>query len=441
MTHSLNYSTDLRRLQPEVVWLEPEHFDQASQLSSQVTGEANQWQTYLNMLALLGFVQWVGERVTDLSVNQEHCSVLQPQYANIIEAVCNLKIHDFNLCLIVTEGLIDEVISIPRAAIELPDFAAHFYIAIEVQEEQEQVIIRNLLRYDKLVNYRESTKLQVKQDWTYQLPLSLFDAEPNHLLFYLRFLEPNTVNLPVVTASCPTRPSLSQEELEALLPNLQSPQQRLWQSLAWEQGAIILTCPELVDLLYQWQTQAKERASLSIRLREVFTLLTQKAVNAARWLQGEMDELAQNLDLFFTPATSGLLSINQFEVAIAQLKHQGIDIPNQVRPTYQNINLDGIPLRLCALVWSVASGISSPQWSLLLILGTQTGTSLPDDLKLQVSNLRGVLREPISDLDDQFLFAHVEGDWGEKFVVTIVPLERPPLMLPPYTFEPDQAPN
>ncbi|NEQ28306.1 MAG: DUF1822 family protein, partial [Microcoleus sp. SIO2G3] len=260
------------------------------------------------------------------------------------------------------------------------------------------------------------------------------------LFFYLRFLQPNAVALPA-TGNCPTRASLTQQELDTVLSNLHSPEQRLWQSLTWEQGAILLACPELVNLLYHWQTQAKQRASLSIRIRELITLLTHKAVNAARWLQGEMDELAQNLELFFTPASSGLLSINQFEVAIAQLKHQGIDIPNQVRPTYQNINLDGIPLRLCALVWSVASEISPPQWSLLLILGTQTGDSLPDDLKLQVSNLTGILQEPISDLDDQFLFAHVEGDWSEKFVVTIVPLDCPPLMLSPYTFEPEQAPN
>jgi hypothetical protein len=213
----------------------------------------------------------------------------------------------------------------------------------------------------------------------------------------------------------------------------------LWQSLTWEQGAIILSYPELLDLLYQWQTQTQETISLSIRIKEVLTLLTTKAVNAARWLQGEMDEVAASLGLFFTVPVPVFRTIPQFEAAIAQLKQQGMDIPLQAGRTYQDINLDGSMLRLCTLTWSSASGLSSPKWSLLLILGTQMGEPLPDELKLQVSNLSGILREAISELDDQFLFAYVEGNWSEKFVVTIVPSDRSPLTLPPYTFESESA--
>lgn len=440
MTNSLRYSTDFRRLQPEVIWLEPEHFDQASQLGSQVTGEVNQWQTYLNILAFLGFIQWLNEQDADLMINQEYCSIWQPKYANVIEAVCNLKVCEFNVCLIATETLLDERVNVPRAAIDLPEFVAHFYVVIEVREEQEQVIIRGILRYDQLLRYQKSANLQARQDWSYQLPLSLFNAEPNHLLFYLRFLKPSAIALPVATAHPPT---LTQAEIETFLSNLQSPNQKLWQSLTWEQGAIILTCPELLDLLYQWQRQPKETASLSIRIKELFTRLTQKAVNTARWLQGEMDQLAQSLGVFFpstlTPAASGFRSIDKFEAAIAQLKHEGMEIPRQVGRTYQDINLDGLLLRLCVLSWSVASPIPSPKWSLLLILGMQSGGSLPDNLKLQVSNLTTILQEAVSELDDQFLFARVEGDWGEQFVVTILPIDRPPLRLHPYTFEPEQT--
>jgi hypothetical protein len=439
MTHSLTYTTDFRGLHPEEIWLEPEHFDKASQMSNQVSGEANQWQTYVNVLALFGFLEWLSERVADLPVRQDYCSVLQPKYANFIAAVCNLKIGEFNLCLITTESLSDERVIVPRAAIDLPDFVAHFYVILEVQEEQEQVLIRGIVRYDQLINYHQSVNLQAQRDWTYQLPLSLFDAEPNHLLFYLRFLEPDAIALPVAAAHRPTRQFLTQAELETLLYHLQSPDRKLWQSLTWEQGAIVLTCPELLDLLYQWQMQPKVTTSLSIRIRELFTLVMTKAVNVAGWLQGEMDEVAQCLGLFFPQTSSVFRSLNKFEAAIAQLKQQGMEIPIQSGRTYQDVNLDGIPLRLCVLTWLVTSQLSSRKWSLLLILGTQTGSPLPDELKLQVSNLTSILREAVSELDDQFLFVHVEGDWGEKFVVTIVPSDRSLITLGPYTFEPEQA--
>ncbi|HEY9603515.1 MAG TPA: DUF1822 family protein [Allocoleopsis sp.] len=436
---NVTQSMDLRRLYPEVVWLEPEHFDRASQISDRVTGEIHQWQCYLNVLALLGFVQWLGERVSDLTIDWHHCSVLQPQYANLIEAVCHLKVSEFNLCLIATDNSDEELVSVPRAAIDLPEFIAHFYVIVEVQEEQEQAIVRGLLRYDQLDRYRQSVNLRAKPDWSYQLPLSLFDTEPNHLLFSLRFLEPTSIALPVVAMHASTQLFLTQAELETLLSNLQSPHRHLWQSLTWEQGAIILTCPELLDLLYQWQTQTLRTVSLSIRIKEVLTLLAAKAINAARWLQGEMDEVATSLGLFFTAPTPVFRTSPQFEAAIAQLKQQGMDIPLQAGRTYQDINLDGSMLRLCALTWSDTSGLPSPKWSLLLILGTQMGEPLPDELKLQVSKLSGILREAMSELDDQFLFAHVEGDWGEKFVVTIMPKDGSPLTLPAYTFESESA--
>ena len=216
---NVTQSTDSRRLHPEVIWLEPEHFEQASQLSKRVTDEANQWQSYLNVLALLGFVQWLGERVSDLSINWHNSSVLQPQYANFIEAVCNLKVSEFNLCLITTDNSFDELVSIPRAAIDLPEFVAHFYIIVEVQEEQEQAIVRGILRYDQLNQYRQSAHLQVKPDWSYQLPLSLFDAEPNHLLFNLRFLKPKSIALPVVAVHSSTQPCLTQAELTLSVAN------------------------------------------------------------------------------------------------------------------------------------------------------------------------------------------------------------------------------
>ena len=152
-----------------------------------------------------------------------------------------------------------------------------------------------------------------------------------------------------------------------------------------------------------------------------------------------MDEVAASLGLFFTAPAPVFRTIPQFEAAIAQLKQQGMDIPLQAGRTYQDINVNGIVLRLCTLTWSGTSELRSPKWSLLLILGTQMGEPLPDELKLQVSNLTGILREAISELDDQFLFAHIEGDWGEKFVVTIVPSDRSPLTLPPYTFESEPA--
>ncbi len=442
-SYSVN-STDLRLVQPECIWLDSEQFEQAVQMSNQVISEPRQWQTYLNGLALLSFTQWLQEKLANILISDNCCSLRQPKYANVIEAVCNLIVGEFKLCLITSESLLDEVVTVPIAAIDLPEFAAHFYVVIEVQEELKTAIIRGFTRYDELINYRQVFNLHPEVDWNYSLPLSLFDPEPNHLLFYLRFLDSAAIELPVNSPNYLPKISLNSpdlETLETLLDRLQYPEQTLWKTLTWEQGLTILQSPELLDLLYQWQLTTYRTRSLSIRITEVFTILTQKAINTQQWLEGKLDEFAQSLGLFIREPLTGnssiFRSIDKFDNVINELRHQGMDIPPEPGRSYQDIDIGETALRLCAVTWPIDSPIPPPKWSLLLILGTQMGTPLPDGFKLQVSNIRSIIHEPISGLDDPFLFARVEGYSDEKFVVTIIPPDSSAQTLSPYAFEPN----
>jgi hypothetical protein len=184
--------TDFELLPPEIILLEPEHFDRAIEITDSVNSEAQKWQTYLNALAVLGFEEWLSERIPDKIVNRD---------TNLIEAGCYLKVGEFKLCLIATEHLLDEVVNVPQYAIDQPGLAAHFYVVLEVLEEQEQVIVRSVGCYDQLVNYLRRSNLQLLRDSFYQLPLSLFDAEPNDLLVYCRKLVPAAIPLPVASTN------------------------------------------------------------------------------------------------------------------------------------------------------------------------------------------------------------------------------------------------
>lgn len=192
MHNTLVNSTDLRLLLPEGIWLESEYFARANKISDQVTDKAHQWQAHLNALGLLGFEQWIKERLPEQPITRD---------TNTIETVANLNVGDFKLSVIATENLLDEVVNLPQDAIDQPELAAHFYVVLEVLEEQEQVIIRGFLRYDQLINYRSKVNLQLR-DGCYQLPLKEFDTEPNHLLYYSRFLEATAIPLPIVSNKC-----------------------------------------------------------------------------------------------------------------------------------------------------------------------------------------------------------------------------------------------
>ena len=184
-----------RLLPPEMFWLEPEQIAQAKTLSEHPPLETQQWQSYLNALALLGFEQWLRTRLPELSITRSP----QP-----LELVSYLKVNGFTLCLITVEHVLDETVRIPPAVVEQSAFAAHFYVLQEVSEEQELVTIRGFCRHDELISYRNRHPSQL-QDGYYLLPLTFLDAEANHLLFYCRSLQPATIALPSVTTTVADR--------------------------------------------------------------------------------------------------------------------------------------------------------------------------------------------------------------------------------------------
>jgi hypothetical protein len=190
---------ELRLLLPETVALEPEHFERARQISTRVENEADQWQVYLNVLAQLSLVRWLGERMPEKAIALDH---------NVpIGVFGKIKVDNFKLSAIATEQILDEVVSFPQQEVASPELATHFYVLVEVLEEQEQVMIRGCLRYDCLREYLNQNDLPFLHQDCYQLPLSLFETEPHHLVFYCHYLEPSSITLPTTTTKSAIAPA------------------------------------------------------------------------------------------------------------------------------------------------------------------------------------------------------------------------------------------
>jgi hypothetical protein len=439
---------DFEALPTEAVDLSSEMIDQAVELSSNIPNEQLQWQSYLNVLALCGFEEWLGTRATNLTLEREDCSVNEPATANAIAAVGNLKVNEFKLCLIATGSLTDEEVTLPRAVVDLPEFVAHFYVLVEVQEEQDTAFVCGFLSYEELVNRLRRVNLEAEEDWTYQLPLSWFEGNPNHLLLNLRCLEPTAIPLPLSLPNRQMALSQMRSELEALLPELQSPDRQLWQVLTWEQGAAVLTSPELLNWLYQLQSQRVEPQSIvSVQnhLADILQLLTQPALNVGRWLSNQLDELAQELSWALLPTPSFALrgemrSLGEeFQAIAEQLEQKGVEIPLQARGAYRNLSLAGTPLRVYAVTWPMRSE-SIDEWTLLLVLGGWPGISLPPGLQLRVSDQTSVLVEQVWDAGqrDSYFFTSVIGTLDEKFIVTVSLTPSIKQTLPPFSFNPQR---
>ncbi|MBV6626250.1 MAG: DUF1822 family protein [Rivularia sp. (in: Bacteria)] len=183
------YSQDLRFLLPETIWLETEHFSFAKEACSSQTFNSNDsWQTYLNALAVIAFEEWLKERLPNQPVSRD---------IDVNKTIGNLKVDEFKFCAIATEHLLDEIVRIPQAVITEPELAAHFYVLVEVLEEEEQVVIKGFVTHKQLSENKSNLQLLTDKG-CYYVPLSLFDMEPSHLLFYQRYIQASEFALPVV---------------------------------------------------------------------------------------------------------------------------------------------------------------------------------------------------------------------------------------------------
>lgn len=183
MTTTPLETSDFRLLIPEEIWLETDDFATANQLREINGNESQQWQAYLNLLGLLGLEKWLGNRLKSQSIER---------HLDTLDTFAYLTVKGFKLCLIAREEFIEDGFILPKNLINNSEAAAHFYIAIEVLEEEESVLIRGFIRHDQL---SQSSLISLDSNH-YWLPLSNLDAEPNHLAIAFQYLSPAAIPLP-----------------------------------------------------------------------------------------------------------------------------------------------------------------------------------------------------------------------------------------------------
>ncbi|MEM8718265.1 MAG: DUF1822 family protein [Cyanobacteria bacterium P01_G01_bin.39] len=414
--------------------LSSEQIDQAVALSDCIINPERQWQTYLNSLALFGFETWLQERDPNLNINSDSCSVKQPSYANYIDGVFNLTVGDYKLCLLTNGVTIDEAISVDRALIDLPEYAAHFYVLVNVIEEQAEVEIDSFISYPEITTGKQAANLSATDDWTYEIPVDWFNTQSDNLLLALRCLEPNSLTLPESV----TVTDNIQSQLEPLLPQLRSATTELHQILTWSQAVAILSNPDLLNWLYQLQTnQLSLRdsiAALGDRLSSTISAATQRLINVKSWLSDELDEIAQSLawTLLPTPelAASAMRDLavidrqspaQEFAAIMTQLRTSGEDIPEAARGAYQDFTLASHGLRMYAVTWMIVVSEDVLEWSLLLILGAQSDNYIPQGLKLELKEGGTVLDQKTitENTYDSYVYTQVIGELDEQFTVSV----------------------
>ena len=373
----------------ELIQLDPAAVEQAIALSQAIPEPLQRWQSYLTLLALEGFEEWLQQHSTPTPLKRKQ-AILQPNGFDL-PAASRLDLTRFQVCLVAIDSDEDEVVELPASVIDAPGKMAHFYVAAAVNEELHLVTMRYFLRYDMLAQYRQQNHYPVTSNQTYQLPTAIFETDFDELLLYLTCLDPSAIVLP----------------------------------------AAVLPAASLATPLNQW--------------------LVQPVVNAGAWLQRQIDDLADDLAwCFFSPKpVGGMMSVegittdaaatptdDQLTAILTAIERNGIQIPQNSRAAYQDVTVGDRTLRLCVAIWADPQATPEPEWSLLAILKALPNQTMPDRTQLIVSEATTPIVAETLSPGSAYLVAQAIGNWNEQFTIAIELPTGDRLTLPPFTFQP-----
>jgi hypothetical protein len=438
----LNYDLselDPDPLDPEIISLEPAMLEQASILSAQIPNECHRWQVYINALGLYAFEEWFLENNQVLELDKSECSLLNPSYANLLPIVCNLNVNQFRLSLIVVESPLDEIISVPRFTVENPIFSSHFYVLLEVQEEQEQAILRGYLRYDQMIN--QSILIDSGRQSYHSYPWQSFDNRPYHLFYCAQFLQSSDYYLPKHQKKWQEVFAQSSHLIDALpWQDIISKQVSIVDLLTYEQLELFLYCPPFVQLLYLVQSQRFSVEVITQHIQTIVSIFTQPVVNFTQWLQGHVEQLNENISNLWTdpqPLTYGAMrrTTNAFEQAINFIQSkEKFQIPESAQFTQTVIaNSD---LDLYIVTWLLPS---QEEWSMLAVLVAKPGAVLLEETSLHAwlkDDARFWVDTVSSDVNGLFdhLYLILEGRLDEAFILSVQSPHQLPTILPAFAW-------
>ncbi|MBD2158406.1 DUF1822 family protein [Leptolyngbya sp. FACHB-16] len=368
-------------LRSDAISLTSEQIDHAIAASQQGQTHDEQWRLYLQALAIEGIQEWFQMRAPDLPIIRAARDVSwKASTGGIWE---QLQVGQFRVNLLITDALESREVALPEAALTHPNGIAHFYVLVEVMDEEEQVTIGPYLRQDQLMQQSELLVM----DGLYWLDTSWFEEPSDRLLLDLQFLNPSAIPLETVTPASST-PAL-------LLPTVR----QVMNTGLWLRGQLDQVAQDLAWILLP-------------------PVAMPSPLRPTRAPDEQLNILVSNL-----------------------VEQQGVLIPAQARSACKVLREGDREFYLYAISWEVIAPGQTPEWSLMTILAAPSGVPLPANTSLQLWEGQGLLVEQRLEYptDGGYLYAQVGGLQNEQFTIRVQFPNQEAIQFPPFSFEKGEA--
>ncbi|MDZ7951325.1 DUF1822 family protein [Nostoc sp. DedQUE09] len=287
---------------------------------------SSRWRAYINQICLDGFLNWVkAEYVPEASV--WHSSPGIPAFWEFVNGTAIL-LEEKRVVLIPSEAIDDRELEIPQEWVDIPSWAADYYLAVQVTADGDWVRIWSYITHRELKSLADYDQV----DRTYCI-------DARHLIkdfnaFWMTYQFCGTEEMKGAIAPLPELSNVQAENLVQRLGNPSVTFPRL--AVPFTTWGVLLENEQWRQRLYQERLQSLQQVVPERSRRAAPTQFSQVQVNLSRWLEQIYDTSWQAIETFFEPNSSSRAfnfrtssGLNATAIKRAKLIDWGIEIEAQ----------------------------------------------------------------------------------------------------------------
>jgi hypothetical protein len=271
----------------------------------------SRWRAYINQVCLQGFVNWIKTEY-GVEANIWYSSPDVPAFWEFVNGTAIL-LEEKRVVLIPSEAIDDAELEVPQEWVDIPTWAADYYLAVQVTPDEVGVRIWGYITHKELKLLADYDQT----DRTYCIDAKDLVKDLN--AFWLTYQFCKTEEMKTAIAPLPELSTAQVEYVQQLFTNSSATFLRL--AMPFTTWASLLDSEQWRQYLYQLYQQ---------------TPLSQVQINLSRWLEQIYDTSWQAIETFFEPNSISLAfnfrsssNINNATTKRAKLIDLGMEIDAQ----------------------------------------------------------------------------------------------------------------
>jgi hypothetical protein len=360
---------------------------QSWQQSQVYATPSSRWCAYINQICLHAFLDWISTEDFP-SASVWYSSPGTPAFWEFVNGTAIL-LEGRRVVLIPSEAIDDSELEVPQEWVDIPSWAADYYLAVQVKPDGEWVRIWGYTTHEELKSLAHYDSV----DRTYCIDARHLTKDLNAFSLSYQFCREDQMK-----AAIAVLPQLSTQQAENLVQRLGNSSETFSRlAVPFTTWGALLENEQWRQRLYQQRQQSQS---------------SQVQVNLSRWLEGLYDSAWKAIEIFSASNSSSL--------AFNFRSSSGLDISSIKRGKLIDLGMEIESQKVVLLVALIPE--SSQQVSIRVQLHPANGESyLPVNMKLALLLESGeIIQEVQARVQDNYIqLKRFDGEVGECFSIQV----------------------